>query len=125
MPAMDKPKVNGDKGFDPYTEGTLALAHSLDRNATTSRQTVLQQHCAFWDRDEDGVIWPLDTYNGFRDLGFNVFLSFLAIFIIHSGFSYPSVFKTSWLPDPLFRVYLNGMDKCKHGSDSGTYDSRG
>lgn len=111
--------------LDPFKVGTIALEHSLDGEPNTSKQTVLQQHCAFWDRDGDGVIWPLDTFKGFREIGFNLLLSILSIFIIHSGFSYPSVLKTSYIPDPLFRVYLDGIDKCKHGSDSGTYDSRG
>lgn len=26
----------------------------------------LQQHVAFWDPDRDGVIWPGDTFRGFR-----------------------------------------------------------
>lgn len=118
--------TNGSvKNFDPFQSSTIALRTSLDGKPTTSTQTVLQQHCAFWDRDEDGIIWPLDTFRGFRDIGFNLFLSILSIFIIHSGFSYPSVLKSSYIPDPLFRVYLDGIDKCKHGSDSGTYDSRG
>jgi peroxygenase len=34
------------------------------------RQTVLEQHVNFWDRDNDGIIWPLDTFRGFRDLGY-------------------------------------------------------
>lgn len=117
--------TNGKNLRDPITEGTLCCPYSLDNSPTTSKQTVLQQHCAFWDTDQDGVIWPLDTYRGFRALGFNLFLSILSIFIIHSGFSYPSRLKTSWIPDPLFRVFLDGIDMCKHGSDSGTYDSRG
>ncbi len=88
-------------------------------------KTVLQQHCLFWDRDGDGVVWPQDTYIGFRELGFNIVLSIAAIFIIHFGFSYPSTLYHSWFPDPLFRVFLNGIHKCKHGGDTGTYDNEG
>jgi len=86
-------------------------------------QTVLQQHCDFFDRDHDGVIWPTDTFVGFHRLGFGIILSLLAVFIIHSNFSYPTVH--GWLPDPLFRVYIDNIHKAKHGSDSGTYDTEG
>ncbi|KAK6829404.1 Zinc finger- ZZ-type [Apiospora arundinis] len=86
-------------------------------------KTVLQQHCEFFDFDNDGVIWPQDTFKGFRLVGFNIFLSLLAVFIIHANFSYPS--GDSILPDPLFRVYLRNIHKDKHGSDSGTYDHEG
>lgn len=94
-------------------------------NGEVSQQTVLQKHCAFWDRDGDGVIWPTDTYHGFRELGFNLIICVLSVFIIHPGFSYPSVLKTSYIPDPLLRVHLDGIDKCLHGSDTASYDSRG
>ena len=33
------------KGFDPH-----------------KKNTALQSHVAFFDRDGDGVIWPLDTF---------------------------------------------------------------
>lgn len=32
-------------------------------------QTVIQQHCDYFDPDHDGVIWPGDTYRGFRGFG--------------------------------------------------------
>ncbi|KEY69579.1 hypothetical protein S7711_06208 [Stachybotrys chartarum IBT 7711] len=86
-------------------------------------QTVLQQHCDFFDRDHDGIVWPLDTFRGFHELGYNVFLCILSVFIIHGNFSYPSV--PGYLPDPFFRVYLENIHKDKHGSDSGTYDTEG
>lgn len=75
--------------------------------------TVLQQHVLFWDRDADGQIYPWDTYKGFRELGFNILFSLLALFIIHSGFSYPTRLGYSWLPDPLFRVYVGSIHKAK------------
>ncbi|KAL7899333.1 Caleosin related domain-containing protein [Trichoderma sp. TUCIM 5745] len=86
-------------------------------------QTVLQQHCDYFDQDKDGIIWPLDTYRGFRGLGFNILLCWFSVFVIHFTFSYPTV--PGHLPDPFFRIYLKNIHKDKHGSDSGTYDSEG
>ncbi|KAF2746464.1 Caleosin-domain-containing protein [Sporormia fimetaria CBS 119925] len=88
-----------------------------------SHQTVLQQHCAFFDPDSDGVIWPTDTYSGFRRLSFGILLSVIAVLIIHLNFSYPT--QDTWVPDPFFRVYLANIHKDKHGSDTGTYDHSG
>ncbi|KAG6011194.1 hypothetical protein E4U54_008223 [Claviceps lovelessii] len=86
-------------------------------------QSVLQQHCEFFDRDRDGIIWPLDTFRGFYALGFHFLLSVLSMVIIHSSFSYPTV--PGYLPDPFFRIYLRRIHRDKHGSDSGTYDNEG
>lgn len=86
-------------------------------------ETVLQQHCAFFDRDKDGVLWPSDTYIGFRRIGYNILISLFAAFIIHVNFSYPT--SHSILPDPFFRIWLDNIHKAKHGSDTDTYDSEG
>lgn len=67
----------------------------------------------FWDRDSDGVIWPWDTYVGFRDLGFNILFSFAAVLIINLNFSYPTRLAHSYLPDPFFRVYVDSIHKAK------------
>ncbi|KAF2623281.1 Caleosin-domain-containing protein [Macroventuria anomochaeta] len=88
-----------------------------------SHQTVLQQHCDFFDRDHDGVIWPQDTFIGFHRLGFSIFLSWIAVLVIHGNFSYPTC--SGWLPDPFFRVFIKNIHKDKHGSDTGTYDTEG
>ncbi|KAL4994230.1 Caleosin related protein-domain-containing protein [Aspergillus recurvatus] len=87
--------------------------------------TPLQQHVLFWDRDRDGQIYPYDTYRGFRDLGFNILFSFLAVLIINLNFSYPTRLAHSFFPDPRFRVYVGSIYKAKHGSDSGTFDAEG
>ncbi|OAA40952.1 Caleosin [Metarhizium rileyi] len=86
-------------------------------------QTVLQQHCDFFDKDQDGVIWPRDTFVGFHALGFNVAFCLLAVFVIHGNFSYPTV--SGILPDPFFRIFIANIHRDKHGSDSGTYDTEG
>ncbi|KAJ5981964.1 hypothetical protein N7451_012064 [Penicillium sp. IBT 35674x] len=85
----------------------------------------LQQHILFWDRDGDGMIFPWDTYNGIRELGFNIIFAILATLIININFSYPTRLAYSWFPDPWFRVYVPSIHKAKHGSDSGTYDPEG
>lgn len=76
-------------------------------------QTVLQQHVLFWDRDGDGVIYPYDTYVGFRELGFNILFCLLAVMIININFSYPTRLALSYLPDPFFRVYVDSIHKAK------------
>jgi peroxygenase len=85
--------------------------------------TVARAHVHFWDKDKDGVIWPWDTYRGFREIGFGFILSFIAIFFIHGSFSYATA--PSWIPDPFFRIWTKRMHKGKHGSDNGVYDSEG
>jgi peroxygenase len=96
---------------------------SGDWSKKHAHQSVLQQHCDFFDRDHDGILSPLDTYIGFRRLTFNIPLSILAMLIIHTFFSYPTC--DSWVPDPFFRIYLKNIHKDKHGSDTGTYDHEG
>ncbi|GBF90707.1 hypothetical protein Rsub_03008 [Raphidocelis subcapitata] len=80
--------------------------------------TVMQQargggHVAFFDADGDGVIWPLDTYRGFRRIGFNPLFSLLAVPFIHGSFSYPTC--SGWLPDPFFRIFIQ-YDKRNKGA---------
>ncbi|KIK92759.1 hypothetical protein PAXRUDRAFT_829665 [Paxillus rubicundulus Ve08.2h10] len=89
------------------------------------RYSVMQQHCVYWDGDDDGVIWPRDTWKGFRDLGFNLLFSFWATIVIHSTLSFPTRLGVSYLPDPFFRIYLETIHADKHGSDSGVFDTEG
>ncbi|KAJ9138345.1 Caleosin domain-containing protein [Pleurostoma richardsiae] len=97
------------------TEGDYAQRHR--------HMTVIQQHCDFFDADQDGVIWPHDTFWGFHRLGFGIALSLVAVLIIHANFSYPTV--PGYVPDPFFRLYTANIHKAKHGSDTGTYDTEG
>ncbi|RGP62447.1 hypothetical protein FLONG3_10219 [Fusarium longipes] len=88
------------------------------------KSSPLQKHVQFWDRDSDGVIWPLDVYSGFRELGFGLFFS-IGSLLIPIFFSYPTRLGHSWIPDPMFRIYVNDINKAKHGSDTGIYDFDG
>jgi len=83
----------------------------------------LQQHILYFDPQCKGYVSPYDTFMGFYALGFSIFLCILSVLIIHSNFSYPTV--EGYLPDPFFRIYIARIHKCKHGSDTGTYDTEG
>ncbi|KAI9676336.1 MAG: hypothetical protein M1817_000493 [Caeruleum heppii] len=88
-----------------------------------SRTAVIVQHVAYWDPDNDGVIWPIDTYRGCRDFGWGIILSFYATLLINGALSYPTV--PGIFPDPFFRLFTARMYKAKHGSDSMSYDNEG
>lgn len=57
------------------------------------------------------MIYPWDTYIGFRELGFNMLFSLLAVLIINVNFSYPTRLTYSFVPDPWFRVYVGSIHK--------------
>ncbi|KAF5599989.1 hypothetical protein FPANT_2866 [Fusarium pseudoanthophilum] len=122
-------KLNND-----YTKSTYAKVCS-DHNEKQLEPVVaskdedeklspLQKHVQFWDRDNDGIINPWDVYYGFRELGFGLFFS-IGSLLIPIFFSYPTRLGHSWLPDPLFRIYVNDIHKAKHGSDTGIFDFDG
>ncbi|KIO15430.1 hypothetical protein M407DRAFT_98685 [Tulasnella calospora MUT 4182] len=85
--------------------------------------TALQQHVAWWDKDNDGVIWPSDIYHGFRALGFGILLSVVSSIVICLSLSYPS--GSTWYPDWAGRIWIGGIHKAKHGSDSDVYNRKG
>lgn len=98
-----------------HPEGTVDRPHN--------DYTVLQQHCAFFDRNGDGVIFPQETYQGFRALGYTPTISVLAAIVINGSFSYPTY--DGWIPDPRFPIYLDKIHRTKHGSDTEVYDTEG
>ncbi|KAI7978606.1 hypothetical protein EIK77_006941 [Talaromyces pinophilus] len=133
--------------FDVSVDKSVVTQTRIPAINTDSTLDAPSVHVMFWDRDMDGHIWPLDTYRGFRELGFNILFSLLALLIIHINFSYPTRLGLSYFPDPFFRVYVRDIHKAKvgthdsslldfagnhedtdnsqHGSDSGTYDNEG
>ncbi|KII86584.1 hypothetical protein PLICRDRAFT_163775, partial [Plicaturopsis crispa FD-325 SS-3] len=89
------------------------------------KHTALQAHVAFFDPDNDGVIWPSDTYNAFRAIHFSILLSLICTAIIHGSFSYLTLPPTRRLPDPRFRLLVAHMHQAKHHSDSRAFTRRG
>lgn len=119
-----------------WSEDSASKVTPLNKlNSSNSRESLtevdpkeqlsaLQQHILFWDQDNDGIIWPHDVYNGFRDIGFNIPFSLTSL-LIPVFFSYPTTLGHSVMPDPWFRIWVKDIHKAKHGSDSGTYDLKG
>ncbi|KAJ0726963.1 putative plant seed peroxygenase [Helianthus annuus] len=50
-------------------------------------QNVLQKHVEFFDRNNDGVIYPWETFQGFRAIGCGILLSSFAAVFINVGLS--------------------------------------
>ena len=83
-------------------------------------KTDLQRHCAFFDRDGDGVISLSDTFSALRALGFNLFNCIGGTLLIHLAMSYQT--SPSWIPSPWMPIYLERINRCHHGSSTKAYD---
>ncbi|KAG7980204.1 hypothetical protein I3843_05G169800 [Carya illinoinensis] len=95
----------------------------VDGHVIPTDQDVLQKHVEFFDRNHDGVIYPWETFRGFRAIGSGLFLSTAAAFFIN--FSLSRKTRPGKFPSLLFPIEVKNIKRAKHGSDSGVYDSEG
>ncbi|KAI7995778.1 putative peroxygenase 4 [Camellia lanceoleosa] len=86
-------------------------------------ENVLKKHVEYFDRNKDGVVYPWETFQGFRAIGCNIFLSTFASIFINVGLSGKT--RPGKCPSLCFPIVVKNIQKAKHGSDSGVYDSEG
>ncbi|XP_004491461.3 probable peroxygenase 5 [Cicer arietinum] len=99
----------------------IFLAIATAQNS--SGLSVLQKHVSFFDRNHDGIIYPKETFEGFRAIGCGVALSTTASAFIHAGLSQKT--RPGKAPSPLLPIEIVNIKLSIHGSDSGVYDSEG
>ncbi|XP_019176500.1 PREDICTED: probable peroxygenase 5 isoform X2 [Ipomoea nil] len=94
-----------------------------DGMGNSSELSPLQKHVVFFDINKDGIIYPWETYQGFRKIGCGVLLSIFASVFINLGLSRKT--RPGKWPSLLLPIEVKNIKLAKHTSDSGVYDSEG
>ncbi|KAL8520872.1 hypothetical protein ACS0TY_011432 [Phlomoides rotata] len=84
---------------------------------------ALQKHVMFFDRNNDGLIYPSETFQGFRAIGCGLLLSSVAAVFINLGLSRKTRPGKAFCLH--FPIEVKNIHLSKHTSDSGVYDKEG
>ncbi|KAK2989364.1 hypothetical protein RJ640_005826 [Escallonia rubra] len=103
--------------------GSASPAKGIQYEGVDTDENVLQKHVVFFDRNKDGIIYPWETFQGFRAIGCGLLLSSVAAVFINVGLSGKT--RPGKFPSLLFPIEVKNIQKAKHGSDSGVYDTEG
>ncbi|RDX72562.1 putative peroxygenase 4, partial [Mucuna pruriens] len=86
-------------------------------------ENVLQKHAAFFDKNQDGVIYPWETFQGLREIGSGILSSIGLCLFINLALSQST--RPGKFPSLLFPIEIKNIQLGKHGSDTGVYDTEG
>ncbi|CAN6198101.1 unnamed protein product [Urochloa humidicola] len=103
--------------------GRVSARAQLPPDDASSNMTELQKHVSFFDRNKDGIITPLETFQGFVAIGCEIAFSSAAASTVHGALA-PFTNPPGALP-PYVNIYVKYIHKAIHGSDTGAYDSKG
>ncbi|XP_066322545.1 probable peroxygenase 4 [Miscanthus floridulus] len=100
-----------------------AVAGAVAPSPGAAGMTELQKHVAFFDRDHDGIITFDETYQGLRDVGVGEVTAKASAALINGALgpkTRPDNANSSRMD-----IYIENIQKGKHGSDTGAYDAQG
>ncbi len=103
-----------------YPQDTFNGFHKIGFNVFLSAFAVLVIHGTFSYPSQ--VLMQLPSQACYAEEVISLLLTYGACF---HAFIAVGCLQDGWFPDPFFSVKINNIHKCKHGSDSESYDTEG
>ncbi|CAN6246206.1 unnamed protein product [Urochloa humidicola] len=87
--------------------------------------TELQKHVAFFDRNHDGIITFDETSQGLQDVGLGAIEAKASAALINAALGPKTRPDNANSSSSRMDIYIQNIQKGKHGSDTGAYDAQG